>query len=75
MTTIDYDGRTDGFFPLVTNRNDLSVFEVFSNLQRHYLMKGGQVAQRFLPELSSRQRDILSLWRIRPQWSLEAAQS
>jgi transposase len=163
MTTIDYDGRTDGIFPLVTNRKDLSVFEVheiyrskqpmvekrhdmlknvlgstpaflksvsrleallflfyvsltvhalierevrrtmksrrieslplypeereckaptasrifevFSNLQRHYLMKDGQVAQRFLPELSSLQRDILSLLHIRPEWFLEAAQS
>jgi transposase len=163
LTTMDYDGRTDGIFPLVTNRKDLSVFEVqeiyrskqpmiekrhdllknvlgsipaflksisrleallflfyvgltvhalierevrrtmksrriaslplypedreckaptasrifetFSNLQRHYLMKDGQVAQRFLPELSPLQKDILSLLHIPPRWFLEAAQS
>ena len=40
------------------------VLEVFENLQRHLLSKKGRLVQRFDPELSDSQQDLLDLLRV-----------
>ena len=40
------------------------IFEVFENLQRHLLSKTGHIVQRFDPDLSEGQQDLLDLLRI-----------
>ena len=37
------------------------ILEVFSDLQRHFLLKEGRIVQKFKPELSSIQKQVLSL--------------
>jgi transposase len=42
------------------------LIEVFGNLQRHILSKAGEMVQRFDPELTELQQQILSLLRLSP---------
>ncbi|WP_176236811.1 hypothetical protein [Candidatus Hakubella thermalkaliphila] len=50
------------------------ILEVFSDLQRHLLLKEGQIVQKFMPELSSIQQ-VLSLIGIPPEDYGESSQS
>ncbi len=42
------------------------LIEVFRSLQRHILSKAGETVQRFDPELTELQQQILSLLRLSP---------
>jgi transposase len=42
------------------------LIEVFGNLQRHILSKAGEIVQRFNPQLSELQQQILDLLRLSP---------
>lgn len=51
------------------------ILEVFSDLQRHLLLKDGQIVQGFMPELSPIQKQVLSLLGISPDGYGESRQS
>jgi transposase len=53
----------------------IRIFEIFSDVRRHLLMKNGRIVQRFLPELSSIQKQILSLLHISPQLFAKSCKS
>lgn len=51
---------------LCTAPSTARILEVFEDLQRHLLLSGNQVVQRFDPELRDRQLEILDLLQIPP---------
>ena len=57
-----YPGNRDCRAPTMAR-----LIEVFGNLQRHKLSKAGRTVQRFDPELTELQQQILTLLQLSPR--------